>query len=107
VHYKRDLYVLEDSIENRRLGGATALLSEAEDGTLTVRANGRVLASTLYRKDHARLGSGEVVDHKRLDGVLAWIAAQQRDRDAARLANPKNALRDKQRIRAATALAST
>jgi hypothetical protein len=107
VHYKRDLYVLEDSIENRRLRGATALLSEAEDGTLTVRANGRVLASTLCPKDHARLGSGEVVDHKRLDGVFAWIAAQQRERDAARLANPKITLRDKQRIRAATALSST
>jgi hypothetical protein len=107
VHYKRDLYVLEDSIENRRLRGATAVLSEAEDGTITVRPNGRVLASTLYPKDHARLASGEVVDHKRLDGVFAWIAAQQRERDAARLANPKITLRGKQRIRAATALSST
>jgi hypothetical protein len=104
VHYKRDLYVLEDSVENRRLRGATALLSEAEDGTLTVRANGRVLASTLFPKDHARLASGEVVDHKRLDGVFAWIAAQQRERDAARLVNPKITLRDKKRIRTATAL---
>lgn len=104
VHYKRDLYVLEDSVENRRLRGATALLSEAEDGTLTIRANGRVLASQLYPKDQARLAPGEVVDHKRLDGVFAWIAVQQRERDAARLANPKITLRDKQRIRAATAL---
>jgi len=104
VHYKRDLYILEDSVENRRLRGATALLSEAEDGTLTIRANGRVLASQLYPKDQARLAPGEVVDHKRLDGVFAWIAAQQRERDTARLANPKITLRDKQRIRAAATL---
>jgi hypothetical protein len=69
VHYKRGLYVLEDSIENRRLRGAPALLSEAEDGTLTIRANGRVLASRLHPKDQARLAPGAVVDHKRLDGV--------------------------------------
>jgi hypothetical protein len=104
VHYKRDLDVLEDSVANRRLRGATALLSEAEDGTLTIRANGRVLASQLYPKDHARLAPGDVVDHKRLDGVFAWIAAQQRDRAAARLANPKITLRDKKRIRAAATL---
>jgi hypothetical protein len=104
VHYKRDLYMLEDSVENRRLRGATALLSEAEDGTLTIRAHGRILASQLYPKDQARLAFGEVVDHKRLDGVFAWIATQQRERDAARLANPKITLRDKQRIRAAATL---
>jgi hypothetical protein len=104
VHYKRDLYILEDSLENRRLRGATALLSEAEDGTLTIRANGRLLASQLFPKDHARVGPGDVVDHKRLDGVFAWIAAQQRERDAARLANPKITLRDKKRIRAAVTL---
>jgi hypothetical protein len=103
VHYKRDLYVLEDSVENRRLRGATALLSEAEDGTLTIRANGRVLASQLFPKDHARVAPGSVVDHERLDGVFAWIAVQQRARDAARLANPKITLRDKKRIRAASA----
>ena len=101
VHYKRDLYVLEDSIENRRLRGATALLSEAENGTVTIRANGRVLASRLHGKDHAHLTPGVVVEHKHLDGVFAYIAAQQRERDTARLANPKITLRDKKRIRAA------
>jgi hypothetical protein len=104
VHYKRDLYLLEDSVENRRLRGATALLSEAEDGTLTIRANGRVLLSRRFPKDQARVAPGRVVDHKRLDGVFAWIAAQQRERDAARLANPKITLRDKKRIRAAATL---
>jgi len=35
--------------------------------------------------------------------VSVWIAAQQRERDAARVANPKITLRAKQRIRTAAA----
>ena len=101
INYKRDLYILEDSVENRRLRGTTALLREAEDGALTIWANGRQLAAHRHGKDHAELDPGVVVDHQHLDGVFEWIAAQQRERDAARLANPKITLRDKKRIRAA------
>ncbi|TMA46854.1 MAG: transposase family protein, partial [Deltaproteobacteria bacterium] len=35
VNYKRGLYVLEDSVANRRLRRTTALVSEAADGTVT------------------------------------------------------------------------
>jgi hypothetical protein len=103
VHYKRDLYVLEDAVATRRLRGAMAVVSEAEDGTVTIRANGRVLASRLHPKDHARLDPGVVVEHAHLDGVFAWIAAQPQERDAARLVNPKITGREKQRIRAGSA----
>ena len=102
VNYKRGLYVLEDSVENRRLRGATALVSEDAEGTVTIRGNGRVLAYRLHPRDQAQLVPGVIVEHPRLDGVFTWIAAQQRARDAARLANPKLTLRTKQRIRAAT-----
>ena len=106
VHYKRDLYVLEDTVATRRLRGATVVVSEAEGGTVTMRINGRVLAARLYPKDHAQLDPGVVVEHKHLDGVFAWIAAQQHDRDAARLANPKVTLRAKKRLRAAASSSS-
>src|SRR5438034_1489421 len=106
VNYKRGLYVLEDSVENRRLRRTTALVSEAADGTVTIRGNGRVLAYRLHPRDHAQLVPGVVVEHKHLDGVFAWIAAQQHDRDAARLANPKVTLRAKKRLRAAASSAS-
>ena len=43
-----------------------------------------------------------VVEHKRLDGVFAWIAAQRRERNAARLTNPKLSLRAKKGIRTAS-----
>src|SRR5207247_335204 len=47
VHYKRDMYVLEDTVATRRLRGATAMVSEAEDGTVTIRVNGRALPARL------------------------------------------------------------
>lgn len=100
VHYKRDLYVLEDSVATRRLRGTTAVVSEAADGTVTIRANGTRLPARLFPKDHARLDPGVVVEHKHLDGAFAWIAAQQQQRDAARLANPKLTGREKRRVRA-------
>ena len=100
VHYKRDLYVLEDSVATRRLRGTTAVVSEAADGTVTIRANGTVLPARLFPKDHAQLDPGIVVAHKHLDGAFAWIAAQQQQRDAARLANKKLTGREKRRLRA-------
>src|SRR5262245_51272854 len=59
-----------------------AIVSEAEDGTVTIRANGHVLPARLYPKDHAQLDPGAVVEHQHLDGVFDWIAAQQQQRDA-------------------------
>jgi len=40
-----------------------------------------------------------IVEHKHLDGAFAWIAAQQQQRDAERLASPKLTLREKQLLR--------
>ncbi len=102
VNYKRGLYILEDTVANRRLRGATALICEAADGTVTIHGNGPALPYRLHPRDQAQLVPGIVVEHKHLDGVFAWIAAQQRERDAARQANPKITLREKKRIRAAT-----
>jgi hypothetical protein len=104
VHYKRDLYVLEDSVATRRLRGATALVSEAADGTVTIRVHGTVLPARLYPKDHAQLDPGVIVEHKHLAGAFAWIAARQQERDAARLTNKQLTRREKQRIRAGVPL---
>jgi len=90
-------------VATRRLRGATAVVSEAEDGTVTIRVNDRLLPARLYPTAHAHLAPGVVVDYPHLDGVFAWIAAQQQERDVARLANPKISGREKQRIRAGSA----
>src|SRR5512144_1065365 len=47
LRYNRDLYVFDDSVATRRLRGAKALVSEAEDGSVTIRANGHVVAGRL------------------------------------------------------------
>jgi len=99
VHYKRDLYVLDDTVATRRLRGATVDVREAEDGTVTLHAQGRPLPARLFPKDHAQLAPGAVVEYPHLDGVFTWIAAQQCERDAARLANRKLSGREKQRLR--------
>src|SRR5438874_1800664 len=86
INYKRDLYILEDSVENRRLRGTTALLREAEDGAVTIRANGRLLAAHRHGKDHAELDPGVVVEHKHLDEVLRL---HRRATAAARCRSPR------------------
>lgn len=43
-------------------------------------------------------------EHKHLDGVFEWPAAQQQERDAVRLANPKITLREKERVGTGAAL---
>jgi hypothetical protein len=75
--FRQLLVVFEDRVENRRLRRTTALVSEAGDGTVTIRAQGRVLPYRLHPRDQAQLVPGVVVEHQRLDGVFAWIAAQQ------------------------------
>jgi hypothetical protein len=87
-------------VTNRRLRGTTAVVSEAADGTVTIRANGTIIPARLFPKDHARLDPGVVAEHKHLDGAFAWIAAQQQQRDAARLASPTLTSREKRRVRA-------
>lgn len=91
----------------RRLRGATAVVSEAADGTVTIRANGTVLPARLFPKTHAQLDPGRVVELKHLDGAFAWIAAQQKERDAARLASKTLTQREKQRIKKGAAVRTT
>jgi hypothetical protein len=95
--------VLEDTVATRRLRGATAVVREGADGTVIISVNDRLFAARLYPKDHSHIDPGAVGEHKRLDGVFEWIAAQQRDRGAARLTNPEITVREKQRIHAGSA----
>ena len=71
VNYKRGLYVLEDTVEHRRLRRTSALVSEAANGTVTNRGNGRVLPHRLHPRDQAALVPGGVVEHTHLDGAFA------------------------------------
>jgi hypothetical protein len=52
-----------------------------------------------------RVNQGDVVSNKRLGDVLSKIQANQRKRDEEHLDSPRVTLRQKERIRAARALA--
>lgn len=104
LSHKRVVCVLDDTVENRRLRGHQVTVHEHEDGKLTVRHAGRMIPHRAHAKDVARISQGAIVENKRLDAVLGWIAERQRERDVQRLANKKITLRTKARIRATAGL---
>jgi hypothetical protein len=97
--HNRILYVIEDTEENRRLRGYPVTVHEHEDGKIVIRHAGRELPYHAHPKETARITQGAIVENKRLDAALQWIAKQQRQRDLKRLANRKVTLRTKKRIR--------
>ena len=64
VHYKRDLYVLADTVPNRRLRGTTATVHEAADGTVTIAAQQqardavRLASPKISRREKERIRTG-------------------------------------------------
>lgn len=99
LHYKRGVYVLEDSEKNRKLRGTRVTVHEHEDGTVKIRHDGRELRYHAHPKDEARVTQASIVEHDRLEAAFRWIAERQKQRDAERLASPKVTLRTKRRIR--------
>ena len=100
LNHKRVLYILEDTVENRKLRGHYVAVHEHENGTLTISHAGRMILFRAHAKDVARISQGAIVENKRLGAALGWIAERQRERDLERLANPKISLRQKKQIRA-------
>lgn len=100
LSYHRTLYVLDDSPAHRRLRRHKVVVHEDAQGTVTIRHRGRALPHRAHPKETARIAQGTIVENKHLEAAFACIAAQQRARDAQRLAHPKVPLRVKKRIRA-------
>jgi len=106
LDHKRVLYVLEDTVENRKPRGHHVAVHENASGELTIHHDRRVLWHRAHAKDEALISQGEIVENKRLGAALGWIAERQRERDGQHLVNPKISLRTKARIRAAAGLAA-
>lgn len=102
LNYKRAVYVIDDTVDNRKLRGARARVCEYENGDVALLYNGRRLTYRSHPKDNARIAQGAIVENKRLDAALRCIAGHQAKRDQQRLANPYISLRNKARIRQAT-----
>lgn len=104
VNHRRILYVLEDTVENRKLRGHHVTVREHENGSLGIGHAGRTILFRAHAKDEARISQGAIVENKRLGAALGWIAERQRQRDLERLANPKVSIRQKKRLRATAGL---
>jgi hypothetical protein len=101
LQYKRAVYVIDDTVENRKLRGAKARVCEYENGDVALFYNGRRLPYRSHPKDNARIAQGSIVENKRIDAALRFIAGKQAQRDRQRLANPYISVRNKARIRQA------
>jgi transposase len=102
VHYRRATYLIGPTAEARALAGAKRRVDvhENADGSIDIRYEGRSLPYTVYEK-RPLVAAGEIVENKRLDGVLAAVKSYQDRRDEARLHSRKLSLRGKDRLRAA------
>ncbi len=84
VQYDRVMYLLDDTLENRKLIDRYIDVWEYPDGRIELRADGRVLASRQYDR-LAEIDQGAVVEHKRLSHVLQVAQAIQAQRDSSRI----------------------
>ena len=85
-------------------GGRRCRVHAYIDGRIELRFEGRNLPFRTFDEPN-RVTQSDIVSNKRLGAVLSKIQADQRSRDAERLANSKHSLRQKERIRATRARA--
>lgn len=84
VQYDRVLYLLDDTLENRKLIDRQIEVWEYPDGRIELRADDRVLDCRQYDR-LAEIDQGAVVEHKRLSHVLQVAQALQAQRDNSRI----------------------
>jgi transposase-like protein len=97
LHYRRDLYLVYPTEENRLLGGRSCRVYEWDDGRVELVHDGRSLPYKVHPRD-ARIEQAEVVSNKRMGAALAFAHKRQQARDEQRLASPSVTLREKKRI---------
>jgi transposase len=83
VQYDRVMYLLEDTVANRKLVHRYIDVWEYPDGRIEVRADGAALPCVPYDR-LAQIDQGAVIEHKRLGHVLQVAQALQAQRDDRR-----------------------
>jgi hypothetical protein len=84
VRYDRVLYLLEDTLANRKLIGRYLEVWEYPDGRIELRVDGQALPYREYDK-LAEVDQGAIVEHKRLSHALQVAQALQAQRDNRRI----------------------
>ena len=87
VQYDRVMYLLEDTLPNRKLIGHTLEVWEYPDGRIELRAHGEALPYRQYDK-LAEVDAGALVEHKHLGHALRVAQALQAQRDDRRMGAP-------------------
>ena len=77
VQYDKRLYLIEDSLQNRKLRRKRITVYDYEDGNVALYDGNRKLNSRLYFDRIARVDSGAIVNNKRLGPLLEIIKSEQ------------------------------
>jgi transposase len=95
VHYKRSLYLVEQTREALALRGKLVEVHETEDGVVRIRHEHTELAATAFRKDGG-VTQQDIEDNKYLASILQQIQTQQLARDEQKL--PTLTLRERRML---------
>ncbi len=81
--YDTVLFILEPTAVARSAAGSKVVVCDYPDGRLEIVREGIALPYTTFDKLQA-VNRSEIVEHKRLDEVLTWIADKQDEREVHR-----------------------
>jgi hypothetical protein len=98
IHYRRSLYLVEDTLAARAAAGKLVDVYEREDGSVAIRYGGDELEATAMRKD-GRVSQQDVESNKYLARILERVRRDQLARDEHALHSSKLSLRKKDRLR--------
>ncbi len=97
LHFKRTMYILEPTKEAKRAAKKRVTVYEFEDGTVSIRFEGKELPARPFHKDR-RVSQGAIVENKLLSAALEHIRKQQEGHEEAQLRSAKTK-RDKALVR--------
>jgi hypothetical protein len=106
VHYKRHLYLVDDSREARALCGKLVELHELENGTVRIRHGAVELTATAFRKD-GDVRQQDVADNKLLASTLERVRKAQVANDVKQLHSGRMTKREKAALQASLAVRAT
>lgn len=99
LHYKRVMYILDETDAARRAMGQHVTIHETDDGEVSIRHEGYELPARALHKD-GHVHQGAVVENKHLEAALQYAKRLQQERDAQKLRAPSTTNRDKRLLQA-------
>jgi hypothetical protein len=98
LHYRRSLYVVDETPAALAARGKLVDVHELPDGTVCLRHGSSDLTATTFRKA-GDIRQQDIDDNKYLGAILSQLRTQQLARDEAALISPRTTLREKRLLR--------